>query len=220
MIANVEQPRKLPSQAPHPDVVPTLDIPGEDDTNGTFLVCDAVDTDIGDGLYLNSKHDAPTGIQQRLLWAVQARLRLELTPPNRKGKNAKMIDQWLVRRLRANNWWIRRKDAPKIAENLDELHNLGLGKHHAGYLSLNLFTTATERPRPATPSPTNADPIETNSGTPTSLSILLRLRHAVASMLQRSSRSQTTLLSIISKSFFYCETTMWPRTAPIMMSTR
>ncbi len=48
----------------HPDVVATLDFNEEDEE-------DSIDgVDIGDGLFSASKHDAPSGIQQKLVWAV------------------------------------------------------------------------------------------------------------------------------------------------------
>ncbi|KAL7532711.1 hypothetical protein ACHAXR_004793, partial [Thalassiosira sp. AJA248-18] len=116
----------------HPDIVATLDLPEEEEAD-TIFVSDDVDADIGDGLYTSSKHEAPNGIQQKLLWAVHNRLRLELKPPNNTRKNDKAVDPWLLRHLRRNGWWIRRNDAPRIAANLDKEHGVGLGQHHAGY---------------------------------------------------------------------------------------
>ena len=87
-----------------------------------------------DGLCTPSKHHAPLGVQQKLLWAVQNRLRLELQPPNRTGKRSAIVDKWLFRRLRKHNWWIRREHAHEISARLESCNpGLRLGRHHDAY---------------------------------------------------------------------------------------
>ena len=118
----------------HPDVVATLDAPSDEGATDTIFIDGAADVDIGDGLFVPSETDAPSGIQQKFLWAVQKRVRLELLPPNNTKKNAKIIDKWLVRYLKKNQWWIHKNDAPWIAEKLQKSNpDINLGKHHVAY---------------------------------------------------------------------------------------
>ena len=69
------------------DIVASLDAPDDHDT------LDMANMDHDDGLCTPSKHHAPLGIQQKLLWAVQNRLRLELQPPNRTKKGSVIVDE-------------------------------------------------------------------------------------------------------------------------------
>ena len=114
------------------DILASLDAP--EDMEEMDANQGATDKDIGDGLFTPTKHVAPSGIQQKLLWAVQNRVRIELTPKNHIKRGAALVDPWLMRYLRKNNWWIQREDAHNIAAILDKGNRgLRLGKHHAAY---------------------------------------------------------------------------------------
>ena len=101
------------------DIVASLDAADDHDTRDMAVL------DLNDGLCTPSKHHAPLGIQQKLLWAVQNRLRLELQPPNRTKKDSVIVDKWLLRHLRKHNWWIRREHAHDISARLESC-NRGL----------------------------------------------------------------------------------------------
>lgn len=98
------------------DVVANLDIDEDEDTlevNGEF--------NIGDGLN-SPPRVAPTGIQQKYLWSLHNRLRVEC---NERSTIA--VDKWLLRHLKKNDWCISRQQAPSIAKLLK------IEVHHAAY---------------------------------------------------------------------------------------
>ena len=99
----------------HNDVTATLDVVEDDQLNSEG------DENIGDGLYSHPEV-APKGIQQKFLWAVHNRLRLECSQTETQA-----VDRWLLRHLKKNNWEIRRDRAPDIAKLLK------IEVHHAGY---------------------------------------------------------------------------------------
>jgi hypothetical protein len=65
---------------------------------------------------------APSGIQQRYVYEVHQRMKLELS-----GKLKGLSEMWLLDHLTNNNWWIRREQAQKIA------HKLRLPREHLAY---------------------------------------------------------------------------------------
>ena len=79
------------------DVIASLDAPDDKEEMDTSE--GSADVDIGDGLFTSTKHDAPRGIQQKLLWAVHNRLRIELRPKTRTKKDSVIVDAWLTRYL-------------------------------------------------------------------------------------------------------------------------
>ena len=99
------------------EIVPALDVNANLDID---------DEDIDNGFNDDDEpclqHGENKGVQQEYVKAIQMRLRDEVNTQSTKCK-----DQWLVRHLRANGWWIRKENALFIAGKLN------LKKSYAAY---------------------------------------------------------------------------------------
>ena len=78
--------------------------------------------DDGDNELSEHSQKVPSGVQQRYLWAVHERIKIELSH-NFNG----LETPWLLNHLKENDWWIRREHVLRIAIKLS------LPKEHLAY---------------------------------------------------------------------------------------
>ena len=80
--------------------------------------------DDGDNELSEHSRKVPAGVQQRYVWAVHERIKMELS---RNFNGLETPWSWLLNHLKENDWWIRREHALRISIKLS------LPKEHLAY---------------------------------------------------------------------------------------